>query len=227
MTKNSISLAVLLLAASFGLGSESEADTLHFKNGKIIEGKIRLEDAEKVEIELAAGGMARFKKTDIDHIEGSRYERSEAEEIEILKRQINAPKIQPVVSIPPPAASFSSGEMYVNVLLNGKLTEKMLLDTGASFVFLSQKTAKKLGYPIRKSRVNLRIELADGRIVSAIRIRLRSVTVDGQTVKNLDGAVLLNEKGEDSMNVLGMSFLRKFTYSINHEKKTLSLKKKT
>ncbi|MCB1445902.1 MAG: TIGR02281 family clan AA aspartic protease [Rhizobiaceae bacterium] len=91
--------------------------------------------------------------------------------------------------------------------INGKPVDS-LIDTGATFVTLSETTARNLGYG--GNELNFRYEMvtANGK-VKAARIGLKSVEIGTVSVRNVDAMVI---RGKDlPYPLIGMSFLKKLT----------------
>lgn len=100
------------------------------------------------------------------------------------------------------------------VTINGK-SVRGIIDTGASFVTMSAKTAKELGVGYENGR-QLKMKTANG-TVSNSAVVFDSVTVGGITVHNVEGTV-----GQSDMPVLiGMSFLKHVNMSTNGNTMTL------
>lgn len=79
-----------------------------------------------------------------------------------------------------------------------------LVDTGATNVALRYEDARALGLVFPGDRFDIGIRTANGE-GRARRVKLRSVTVDTITVRDVDAIVL--EQGALATNLLGMSFL--------------------
>ena len=114
----------------------------------------------------------------------------------------------------------------VKALLNEKVEASMLIDTGATVVFISPGTAQKLGMePAGKDTVQ--IVLGDGSTAKAIPIILDSVKVGNAEAKNVSAAIVLEKPGRSIEDGgLGMSFLNRFHLHINTQKNLLTLKRK-
>jgi len=108
---------------------------------------------------------------------------------------------------------------YVNVLLNDKVEAKLHLDTGAWGILLSNEIAKKLS--LGKVYKGHSI-VADGRKVLVTCFKLKSVSLNGNKVKNVE-ASYYNTPGD---GLLGMSYLKHFNFQIDTETDELILKTK-
>jgi aspartyl protease family protein len=108
----------------------------------------------------------------------------------------------------------TNGVPTVDVTLNGKVTEPMILDSGASLIALTPATAAKLGLkPGPDDRV-LKLSLADGRVVEGRLMKLDSVRVGHFTVEDVECTILPADVKEAD-NLLGGSFLSNFVYRMD------------
>jgi aspartyl protease family protein len=82
----------------------------------------------------------------------------------------------------------------------------MLVDTGASFVSLSQRDAELLGLRPTEKDFIYRMQTANG-IVKAAPVRLREMQVGDISVRDVDAVV--HRAGGPPISLLGMSFLRR------------------
>lgn len=83
---------------------------------------------------------------------------------------------------------------------------KMLVDTGASFVALTEDDARSLGIRPSVSDYKVSLRTANG-IVRGARVNLREVRLGSILVRNVEAVVL--PAGALSMSLLGTSFLGK------------------
>ncbi|GAA4651706.1 TIGR02281 family clan AA aspartic protease [Kistimonas scapharcae] len=98
----------------------------------------------------------------------------------------------------------NDGHYYVKALVNGRLAD-MVVDTGATAVGMSSKHANALGVEYKNGEP-IAISTASGQ-VRGFLVQLKSVSIDGLTVRNVDAAI--HEGDFPSIILLGMSFLRK------------------
>ena len=91
--------------------------------------------------------------------------------------------------------------------INGKPVES-LIDTGATFVTLSELTARSLGYGGNDLKFRYEVATANGK-VKAARIILKSVEIGTVQVRNVD-AMVIRGKALD-FPLIGMSFLKKLS----------------
>ena len=208
------------------------ADTLRLKNGRSIEGIIKKEDTESIQLEISAGTVSFLKSEIADIIRSSggeaefmrnRWISNKAELDSKLARQRMEEESTPR------KASFSHDAkgMSIGVKLNNKVETTMVLDTGASLVLLTRDTAKKLGINLERLKPNMRVQVADGRSIEAARITLDSVIVENSEAKNVEASVLMDGKGDFGFGdgLLGMSFLKNFSFKIDLKEKKLILEK--
>ena len=119
----------------------------------------------------------------------------------------------------------SDGQLlYVNVHVNGKHQQEMVLDSGASIVCLPAAVAAKLGMKPTEKDPLLTLVLADGREIQGRKMTLKSLRVGKFEVEDVECAVL----GEDAVAAqacLGQTFLEAFKYEIDSAAKTLTMVK--
>jgi clan AA aspartic protease (TIGR02281 family) len=101
-----------------------------------------------------------------------------------------------------------SGEVsFVEVVLNEKITQHFIVDTGASFTVISREAANELGITIDDNTPFIPITTASSVIFNPL-VTLRSLRVGQAEVENVD-ALVHNLPGRSS-GLLGNSFLSKF-----------------
>ncbi|MCG2711597.1 MAG: retroviral-like aspartic protease family protein [Candidatus Omnitrophica bacterium] len=114
----------------------------------------------------------------------------------------------------------------VEALLDGKVRAELLVDTGATSILLRQNIAKALGISALHGKI-VNMQVANGQVVKAVRVYLKSVSVDGMEVRDVEASVLLNDEGLSSWDgLLGMSYLKNFVFRIDAEKQELILEQK-
>ncbi len=106
----------------------------------------------------------------------------------------------------------------------GKVSTKMVFDTGASITTISAKLAGRIGLKPKAGDPPIRLTTADGTVVEAKRMVIPSVRVGKFTVQNVECAVMPAEKG-DVNPLLGQSFFKHFKVEYSAEARKLSLKK--
>ncbi|HZP21529.1 MAG TPA: TIGR02281 family clan AA aspartic protease [Bauldia sp.] len=110
------------------------------------------------------------------------------------------------------------GHYSVEAVINGH-SVPMLIDTGATYVALSEATARRLGIRLDPGRFVVRIGTANG-VVGAAPVTLSEVTVGPIHVRNVE-AVVVGGGGFD-IDLLGMSFLNKLKYTAGGEQLVLA-----
>jgi len=114
-----------------------------------------------------------------------------------------------------------SGEVsFTEVVLNERVKQYFIVDTGASFTVISREAAKELGITIDESTPLIPITTASSVIFNPL-VTLRSIRVGKAEVENVD-ALVHNLPG-GSAGLLGNSFLSKFRVVLDsaNEKMTL------
>jgi clan AA aspartic protease (TIGR02281 family) len=101
-----------------------------------------------------------------------------------------------------------SGEVsFTEVVLNERIRQQFMVDTGASFTVISREAARELGITIDENTPFIPVATASSTIVNPL-VTLRSVRVGEAEVENVD-ALVHNLPG-GSAGLLGNSFLSKF-----------------
>ncbi len=215
------------------LKSPAGADTLYLKNGRSIEGLIKKEDADEVDLEISFGSM-KFSKKQIERIV-----RSSPGDVELIKQEWADEKIKVQErakeaelrrEYEPKQVSMDkqSGHVVVVTTLNNKVKANLILDTGASLIILSNKIAGSLGIDVNDANAKpVELKMADGRKTEAKMVVLESVSVQDSEIKNIEAAVLPEKDSaavpEDGL--LGMSFLKRFNFKIDQKNDKLILEK--
>ncbi len=216
----------------FGLTNILHADTLCLKNGRNIDGIIKTEDNDIVELEVS-GGTVKFRKSEIEKIEKSNPEESnlirqnwERQRIE-MQKIIQMQKMEEEAK--PKAIEFSkdSQGMAINALLNKKIKVSLILDTGASLVVIRKDIAKKLGINLDSVKPDSEMIVADGRKIKTKHIILDSVKVENAEAQNIDTVIMLDDAADTGFadGLLGMSFLKQFNFKVDQKEKKLILEK--
>jgi len=118
----------------------------------------------------------------------------------------------------------NNGVFWLDVTFNGKVTEEMVFDTGASLTVLPTDLAKKIGLTPSDSDPTIQCHIADGSIVDAKKMTIPSIRVGKFTVKNVECAVMPPSKNDISP-LLGGSFNKYFDYKIVPDSGKLVLSK--
>ncbi len=117
-----------------------------------------------------------------------------------------------------------SGNFWVNVAVNGKPVEKMVVDSGATSISISTDMAKKLGIELKSTDPDITVGLADGRRIPAKLTRLETVRVGKFTAENVE-CVVLGEEATEAPPLLGMSFLGQFKFELDAAQSQLKMVK--
>lgn len=233
-----ILILIFFFLASFVC--DIEADTIHLRNGRSIEGLIKKERGESVWLDIGFGTV-KFRKEEIERIERSspdevsrirkEWQRQrKLEEERWLKRERELEEARRRKEFEPKEVKFSrdTEQIVVNALLNGKTKASLLLDTGASTILLSSRIAEELGLEsqVRRGKM-VEMKMADGRMVDARYVVLDSVDVEGAVARDVGAVVLVDSSQMDIHDgLLGMSFLNRFNFQIDTVNKKLILKKR-
>jgi len=102
----------------------------------------------------------------------------------------------------------------VQVTLNGKITQAMVVDSGASMVALPASLAKQLGLIPGPDDPIIQLQQADGKILDAVKMQLESVRVGPFTVEKVDCAVL-PPNAAAAEPLLGGTFLNNYIYKVD------------
>ncbi len=231
--RRNLCIAVLATIFLFGFILCLNADTLYLKNGRNIEGIIRAEDEQGVDLEVGFGTV-KFSKSQIERIERSSageaasikrtWEEKKQKAIEKEKEEQLKKELEPK----PVDVKQQSGHVVVDVLINKKIKASLILDTGATYVVLSHATAQKVDLVIdEKLGKSIEMTLADGRKVKAKHMVLDSISAQGVEARNVDAAILPVEVTDASFNdgLLGMSFLKNFVFKVDQKNNKLILEK--
>ena len=112
--------------------------------------------------------------------------------------------VTPVAASATPAqvTKAADGHYWATADVNGSAV-RFLVDTGATAVALTANDAKRLGLDLSKLTYGVPVTTADGKTMAA-QVKLRTVTIAGARVENVDALVL--QSGLET-SLLGMSYL--------------------
>lgn len=225
-------LSLIIIAHLLMYGPLCRADTIYLSNGRSLEGFVKSEDENNMEIEVK-GGSVKFNKSQIEKIvestpeeESAIRQRWEKESIEARARMVRQQAEEQ--SKPRGAELAVSGHnIIVDVLLNRKVEARFVLDTGASYTIITKNIAKKLGIKLDGVKADMTLQVADGRKIDAKHIVIESIRVEKSEAKNVDASVMLDDsvKMDFGDGLLGMSFLKHFNFKIDLKNKKLILEK--
>jgi clan AA aspartic protease (TIGR02281 family) len=97
--------------------------------------------------------------------------------------------------------------LLAEVVLNGRIRQYFIVDTGASFTLINKSTARELGITVDESTPLIPIFTASSLIFTPL-VTLSSIRVGEAEVENVD--VLIYNMPSESAGLLGNSFLNKF-----------------
>lgn len=221
------------------------ADTLYLRNGRSLEGLIRSEKGNDIELDVGFGTVT-FKKESVERIYRStpdeiaailkKWEISRAQ-AELMKTRAEEERLKAIgewkqkqeeeQNYGPKHVAFQreAGHMTVNAVLNKKANVSLLVDTGASLVLLTDDVARKLGIDTGKAGSPMQLLVTDGRKIDAKYVILDSVQVSDVEAKNVEAAILPSgiTKSEFKDGLLGMSFLRRFNFKFDYNNDKLVL----
>jgi len=103
---------------------------------------------------------------------------------------------------------------FVPVIFNDGKMQRMAIDTGASIISLPWHMAAAIDMSPMASDPAMQVQMADGRVVAATRKIASKVRVGKFTVENVECAVMPRELTE-AAPLLGLSFLKHFTFKID------------
>jgi clan AA aspartic protease (TIGR02281 family) len=102
--------------------------------------------------------------------------------------------------------------MLVDVILDGFLRTRLLVDTGATLTVISKDLARRLSLNLDQAAV-VPLQSASGRFLAPLK-KLRAVEVGGAVVREVD--VVVHDIGTKGVNgLLGMSFLDQFQVTMD------------
>ena len=220
----------LILLISLVITVNAYADTLYLKNGRQIEGIIKSEENGIVDMEVY-GGSIKMHNSDIDKIErageaGNELLRSKCgNQKTAFEDKLKQYKIEEEHK--PKEVEFSDENQNITVkaLINEDVTTNLILDTGATGIMLRKHLADKLG--IKLDKPDAKVTLANGKTVDAKQVILRSVKVQDSEAFNVGAVILMEEENGlgSADGLLGMSFLKHFSFKIDQKYKKLILEK--
>lgn len=221
------------------------ADTVYLKNGRSIEGFVISEENGRIGLDVGFG-VVTLEPQEIEQVyktnneesfllrEKWKEEKARLEKIrqeEEKKRDEELERIKQEEEKRPKEIGLeqSQGHIIVDALLNNKVRAQLLFDTGASFVVLTESISQDLGIDIAKQNKIVKLEVADGRKVDAKYAVLKSVSIEGVEAQDVEAAIIPKESVTANFKdgVLGMSFLKRFNFKVDQDKKKIILEKYT
>ena len=120
---------------------------------------------------------------------------------------------------------FVGDSIYIQVMFENKYEVKMLLDTGASMIHISQKLQQLIGIKLNEEVSVRNFITASGRIALPI-YKIKSLAVGKFEVKNIEVASMATTLQNNAQGILGMSYLKNYIFSIDTDNSVLELKTK-
>jgi len=113
-------------------------------------------------------------------------------------------------------------DLVVDAVLNGRVKRDFLVDTGASFVTISQATAETLRIYIDDDTPEIAVMTASGWTVVPITV-IKRIMVGGAEVRNIEALVMDLPQCSEIDGLLGLTFLNKFKVSVDSNRGKLIL----
>jgi clan AA aspartic protease (TIGR02281 family) len=118
----------------------------------------------------------------------------------------------------------SIGGLHVQAVLNGKVTDTMVWDSGADVVVLSAATGRALGLTMTDRDPTIEAIVADGRTVKAKQILLDSIRLGGFTLRDVECDVMPDIPGAPATDdLLGDTFQSHFLSRLDQRTGQLQL----
>jgi clan AA aspartic protease (TIGR02281 family) len=108
-----------------------------------------------------------------------------------------------------------------NVVINGRLGVNFILDTGATYTSISRQAARDLGIDMTSAQ-NVTLKTANG-IIQVPRVVLKSININGVEANNVEVTIHDVPAAKNITGLLGLSFLDKFTVTIDKKNHRLIL----
>ncbi len=117
--------------------------------------------------------------------------------------------------------SPGAGRIPVTGVLNNRLRQDFVVDTGASMVTIPVAAAKKLGIEIDAS-TPVRELITAGGVIEAPQIIVNSIQLDGWTEYNVT-AYVVDMPNQSGFGLLGLNYLNRFRMDLNAKAGVLTL----
>lgn len=219
-----------------GAASLAFADTVYLKNGRSMEGILKKQTAESLELEVGFG-VVTFQAKEIVRVEKSNHQQTQkiigkwqeqkkkVEEIQLARK--SEPVVPVTKNLNTIECPLEGPHILLKALLNWSIDVSLMIDTGASLVVLPKEIGDKLNIDTQQPKTLVQLQIGDGSKINAAYVVLKSINIQGVEVKNVDAAVLLDDKGKfaNASGVLGMSFLSHFNIKIDRKEKKFVLEK--
>ena len=120
-----------------------------------------------------------------------------------------------------PLIPVSGGNFLVDIILNGGVKARLMLDTGASFITLSEEIGQKLGIINSGMSAEMPFNTAGGEEWMPL-VALQTVSAGNAQSQLVEASIGKHIKDIDGL--LGMSFLGDYRFEIDRTNKRLTLK---
>ena len=141
------------------------------------------------------------------------------DQVRVLEKQITELKFQENKIV----VRFSPGSDQISVsgILNNRLSQDFIVDTGASMVTIPTAAAERLGIEINGA-TSLRKLITAGGVIEAPEVILHSIQLDGWTEYNVT-VYILDMPNQSGVGLLGLNYLKRFRMDLNTESGILTL----
>lgn len=120
-----------------------------------------------------------------------------------------------------PLIPISGGNFLVDTVLNGRIKARLMLDTGASFITLTEEIGRQLGISPYSDSAELPFNTAGGEEWMPL-VALETVSLGAAETRLVEASINSHIKGIDGL--LGMNFLGDFRFEIDRTNKRLTLR---
>jgi len=117
-----------------------------------------------------------------------------------------------------------SNEIPVDILLNSRVVQRFVIDTGADVVTIPSEIVEAMGIRIDDNTPVSRVSTVSGYML-AYEVSINRMEIKGQRVHNIQ-ALVIDIPGQPGIGLLGQSFLKHFEVEIDSKKGILRLKKR-
>ena len=111
---------------------------------------------------------------------------------------------------------------YVSVVINGKHTTEMVVDSGASLISLPYELAISIGLKPEPGDKRILLQIADGSTITGVLKKIATVRVGTFELKDVECAVL-GPEAVSATPLLGMTFLGEFQFQLDSADATLGI----
>ena len=155
------------------------------------------------------------EKDELEKMDGALGDPSDPVQLNIPKKKASSGAI--------PFEPYGDGHFIVEALINGRIKARLIVDTGASMVVLSDRVGKLLNVSGKKDFPTLQVNTAGGRIESPLFI-LDSIKIGHAKQFGVEASTNPHFKNKGVDGLLGMSFLGEFKLEVDHTNQKIFLK---